>query len=239
MSEGFFVRVTLATFFLVLLGGCAGMSVDRQKEADYHYSLGGAAMGEGDLQRAYVEFQKGLQLDPHHKHILNSLGLVYLQFGEYGKAREYFQKAIAEDPEFSDAYNNLGVTYTKSGEWQKAIESFKNALRNPVYKTAERAYYNIGMAYYRLNDLDASIEALRDSAKRSPIFPAPYYGLALVYNKSGRYGEASQALAKAIEIDPLYKGNKAKFAEEMRQKANAAEGEEKRDLSSYLEILHY
>jgi type IV pilus assembly protein PilF len=240
MNERLFVRVSLTTLLLVgLLGGCAGVSVDRQKEADYPYSLGGAAMGQGDIQRAYVELQKGLQLDPHHKEILNSLGLVYLQLGEYSKAREYFQRAISEDPEFSDAYNNLGVAYTKTGEWQKAIESFKKALRNPVYRTAERAYYNIGMVYYRLNDFNASIEALRDSMKRSPMYAAPYYGLALAYNKAGRYGDAADALAKAIEIDTLYRGDKAKFAEEMRQKANASTGEERKDFSSYLEILHY
>lgn len=240
MSGSPIMKRTLTALLVTgLLTGCAGMSADRQKEADYHYSLGGAAMGEGDLQRAYVELQKGLQLDPHHKEILNSLGLVFLQFGEFGKAREYFQKAISEDAGYSDAYNNLGVTYTKTGEWEKAMEAFRKALQNPVYRTAEHAYYNIGMVHYRLNDLTAAIEALRDSVKRAPTFPAPYYGLALAYNRAGRYGDAVGALAKAIEIDPQYRGNKAKFAEEMKQRANTSAGYEKKDFSSYLEILRY
>ncbi len=196
-------------------------------------------MSRGDLQRAYVEFQTGLQYDPHNKDILNSLGLVHLQLEEYEKAKQYLLKAVAEDPSFSDAYNNLGVTYTKLGDLQKAIECFKKAIANPLYKTPENAYYNLGMAYYRLDQFNASIDAFQDSVKRSPMFASSYYGLALTYNKAGRFGEASKALTKAIGIDVRYRGDRAKFAEETRERVNYSVGDEKADYNSYLEILHY
>lgn len=234
-GKAFIVRCLLAA----ILAGCSSVPADHEREAEFYYRMGGAAMSEGNLQAAYVQFQKGLQLDPYNKDILNSLGLVHFQLEEYDKAREYYVRALSADPAYSDAQNNLGVTYIKTGELQKAIECFKKALANPLYQTPERAFYNLGTSYYRLDQIAPSISAFKDSAKRAPQFQLPYYGLALAYNKAGRYGDAAEAIGKAIELDPVYRGNREKFIEDIRRKANAAAGDEKADLTSYLEIIHY
>ncbi|HEX8949735.1 MAG TPA: tetratricopeptide repeat protein, partial [Dissulfurispiraceae bacterium] len=142
-------RFLLLTIFALLLAGCASVSTETQTESDFHYKMGLSSMDEGQMQTAFVQFQKALQLEPENKDALNSLGLIYLQWGELEKARDLFLKAIAVDHEFSDAYNNLGITYRELGRWQDAIGSFQKALSNPLYQYAEWALYHLGVTYYR------------------------------------------------------------------------------------------
>ena len=67
----------------------------------------------------------------------------------------------------------------------------------------------------------------------------PYYGLALCYNATGRYSDAALAMTKAIELDPLYKGDKAKAREDLKKRGLTAKGNQQKDISDFLDILNY
>ena len=121
--------------FLVITSCSTAPSQHEQKEADFHYKMGSASLSEGNLQSAFVEFQKTLQLDPGNKDALISLGYIHLQFEEFEKAKGLFLRAISIDPQFSDAYTYLGITYIKMRQWQEAIDPLKKALSNVLYKT--------------------------------------------------------------------------------------------------------
>lgn len=238
LKETLWTTLLNAVLLATLLSGC-GTTATERKEADYYYRMGISAVNEGDFQAAFVHFQKALQLSPDNKDVLNCLGLVYLQRDDPEKAKEYFLKVVSLDPANSEAYNSLGVAYSKTGQWQKAIESHKKALANPLYQTPEKAFYNLGFAYYRLGQYDLAASAFKDSLKRSPSSPLPYYGIALAYNKAGRYGDAAASLTKALESDPTYRGDKAKFMDDVKQRLVTAKGEEGGDYKDYLEILNY
>ncbi len=237
------LHLSITPFLMLLLfiafSGCATVSVEEQKEADFHYKMGIAHLTEGNVQAAFVELQKAFQLNPDNKDVLNGLGLVYLQFGEFGHAKKFFLKAVSIDSEFSDAHHNLGVTYINVRQWGAAIDSFKRALANPLYQTPEKSYYLLGISYYRSGQFDLAINAFKDSIRRSPRFNLPYYGLALSYNKTGRYGDAAMIIARAIEADPAYGGNRERFIDDVKQKILTARGEEETDLRDYLEIMNY
>jgi tetratricopeptide (TPR) repeat protein len=70
-------------------------------------------------------------------------------------------------------------------------------------------------------------------------FYPSYYGLALCYNAKGRYGDASLAITKAIEMDPSYKGSKNTAIKDLSQRKLNARGEDEKDIADYLEILKY
>ena len=230
-------------YFILLIfiisSGCAGVSVEEQKEADFHYKMGVAHMNEGNVQTAFVELQKAFQIDQNNKELLNALGLIYLQLGEIGQAKKFFLNAVSIDSGFSDAHHNLGVTYINARQWDSAIDSFKKALANPLYQTPEKSYYWLGIAYDRAGQFDPAIGAFKDSLKRSPRFTIAYYGLALAYNKAGRYGDAAAVMSRAIEADPSYGGSREKFTADIKQKILTAKGDEERDFRDYLEIMNY
>ncbi|MEW6161896.1 MAG: tetratricopeptide repeat protein [Nitrospirota bacterium] len=229
---------SILIFIIFFLGSCA-TGRENIERANAHYRIGLSYFNEDKIQMAYVEFQKALELNPNDKEVLNALGVVYLRFEDFQKARESFLKAITLDPDFSEAHNNLGVTYGKMGRWSDTLNSFKAALKNPVYQKPEIAYTGLGEAYYRLGRIDEAINAYREAIKRAQDFYRPYYGLALCYNAKGQYGDAATVIMRAIDLDPIFRGDRKKLIDDLKNKSPIAKGEEKKDIIDYLEILRY
>lgn len=226
---------------MFLLGACATVSKeDNIQKARAHYQLGISYLNDNNIQPAFVELQKSLELNPNDKEVMNAIGIIYLlKLEDYPKAIEHFQKALKIDKNFSEALNNLGIAYERTGRYNEAVESYKAALSNPLYRSAERAFSNLGRAYYRAKRFDDAIEAYKDAIRRFSDFQLPYYGLALCYNAKGRYGDAATALRKAIEVDPAYRGDKEKAIKEMQEKKLLVSAEDERDIEDLLEIMNY
>ena len=224
----------------VFVGSCATASIENIQKATAHYKLGVSYINENNVQPAFIEFQKAYDLNPEDKEVLNAIGIIYLlKYEDFQKAIEFFQRAISVDPDFSEAHNNLGFAYEKSRKFNEAIASYNKALSNLIYRSPEKAYYNLGRVYYRIGKYDDAINAHKEALKRMTDFYPSYYGLALCYNAKGRYGDASLAITKAIEIDPLYKGSKSKAMSDLSQKKLNARGEDEKDIADWLEILKY
>ncbi|MCC6347034.1 MAG: tetratricopeptide repeat protein [Nitrospirales bacterium] len=234
-----YARFLLGILAALLLGGCAGVTVEEERESEYFYKMGISYLNEGNIQMAYVQLQKALQINPDSREVLNSLGLVYLQLEDFGSAEKLFLKAISKDHLFSDAWNNLGVTYMRKRQWSKAVEALRSALANPLYQTPGKAFYNLGTSFYRLGQYVQAADALKDAIKRAPASHLAYYRLALVYNRMGRYGDAAAVMVQAIEMDTVYRGDRKKFADDIRQSLLTTKGEDEADARNYLEILQY
>lgn len=229
--------------FLLIIFVCSCVTqekVDNVQKARAHYELGVSYANENKTQMAYVEFRKALELNPNDKDTLNALGVVYMSFEDYQKARESFTKAITIDPNFSEAHLNLGVTYSREKKWILAVDEFKAALKNPLYRAPDKAYGNMGGAYYRMGRFDEAIDAYKEAIKRSvDPYPSFYYGLALCYNAKGRYGDAAAAITRAIDLDPVYRGDKNRATQDLKNRNMTAKDEDKRDIRDFLEILKY
>ncbi|OGW56454.1 MAG: hypothetical protein A2Z09_01380 [Nitrospirae bacterium RBG_16_43_8] len=224
----------------VFVGSCVTASVENTQKATAHYKLGLSYYGENNIQKAFVELQQAVELNPKDRDVLYMIGIIYLlNYDDSPKAIDFFQKAVSVDPDFSEAHNNLGFAYEKSRKFNEAIDSYKKALSNLKYRSPEKAYNSLGRVYYRLGKYDEAIDAYNNSLKRMPELYISYYGLALCYNAKGRYGDASLAISKAIEVDPVYKGSKSKAVNDLSQKKLDARGEEEKDIADWLEILKY
>lgn len=234
----FFIILILSVF---LIYACAGtVSEEAAQKANYHYQIGVSYLNDNNIQPAFVEFQKALQFNKNNKDVHNALGVIYLvKLENYPKAIEHFKEALDIDENFSEASNNLGNAYAKLGKYSEAIDAYKKAIANPQYKNAAMALNNIGMVYYRLGRYDDALDSFKESIKRFSTFHLPYYGLALAYNAKAQYGEASIAITKAIEFDPLYQGNKQRATDDLLERKIRAQGLEEKDISDYLEILKY
>ena len=189
---------------------------------------------------AYKELDSPDELNPDDREVLNAIGYIYLiHFDETAKAIDFFEKATRADPNYSDAYNNMGFAYEKLGQYEKAIHFYKKALSNLTYATPEQAYRNMGNSYYRLGKYEDALHAYKEAIKRAPELSLTYMRMALCYNAMGRYGEASTAMAQAKKLDPVYKGDKEKAADDFSIRQLKATGHEENDLRDYIEILKY
>jgi len=234
------LKILPILFFMLLASSCAGLADKNMKNSQYHYQLGISYLNENNIQPAFTELQKALELNPQDKEIHNALGVIYLtKLEDYAKAIEHFQKALAIDKNYSEAATNLGNTYANMKKFNEAIESYNIALSNPQYRNPAMALNNLGMVYYRLSKWDEALSAFKDALKRYSDFHAPYYGLALCYNAKGQYGDAAFAMKRAIELDPLYKGDMEKAIVDLRNQKLRAKDEQEQDITNYLEIIQY
>ncbi len=235
------MRKLVIAFIAIFILGCATMSnEERIQQASAHYQLGVSYMNDNNIQPAFVEFQKAIELNPQDKESLNAIGLIYLlKLENYQKAVEYFERALKIDRSFSEALNNLGYAYEMMERFNDAVMAYKSALTNPLYRSAEKAFNNLGRVYYRLKRYNEAIEAYKESLRRFSSFHLPYYGLALCYNALGRYGDAATALKKALDLDPSYNGDRDKALRDFKERKLLARGYEEKDLSDLIEIFNY
>lgn len=231
----------LALFITAFALACA--TTDKPvnpSQAESVYRIGVAYLQENKIQRAFVEFQKAYEMDPRNKDVLNGIGVIYLlHFDEDEKAAEFFQKAVSVDPQFSEAYNNLGVVYEKKGEYEKAVETYRKALSNLTYATPEKAFVNMGNCYYRMKKYDLAIRSYQEALKRDSKLSIAYMRLALALNMASKFGDAAEAMNKAIAYDPAYRGSREAAVRDLREKRLTASGPDWQDITDYLEILKY
>ncbi|MBI4822753.1 MAG: tetratricopeptide repeat protein [Nitrospirae bacterium] len=232
------LRIALLLLICLIISSC--VSKEKANQAQAHYSLGFSAMNEGDYQNAFVKFQTAIKLDSRKKEFHNALGVVYFRLDKFVEAEASFRKALSKDSDYSEAYNNLCFLYYTKKKWEDAIKNCKKALKNPLYETPDKAYYDLGNIYYRLGMFDEAVEAFNDALRRQPNRYTAYYGLALSHNAKGNYGDASSALQKGIELDPRFKSDRTKAEAEFKaQNEKTLEESEKKDFKDLIEILNY
>ena len=194
-------RVFAYVGLTVAFVGCA--SEETLKRSQGYYQEGIANLST-DRQRAFVSFQKSVQLDPDNKEARYALGHVYAMQGKLAKAEEEFRSAIRIDRDFSEAHTYLGQILSMQSQWDEAIKSYHRALANPLYRTPDLARFHLGRALAQRGDFQASVEVLEDAVVVSPPSVPPamtQLELGRVYLKLGYTAKAREALEKAVTLD--------------------------------------
>lgn len=185
-----------------LLAGCAASEEQIKKSAGYYQE--GLANLTTDRQRAFVSFQKAIQLDPKNKDAHYGLGHIYVQQGRFAEAEEEFRQVLLIDPEHSETLTYLGQVQASQGRWDEAIKSYKQALANPLYATPDLARFHLGRALVHEGDIKAAADAFEDALQVNPpsIPPARVnLELAQVYYKMGHEQKAKDALTRVSSLD--------------------------------------
>ena len=136
---------------------------------------------------------------------------------DYKRAAEVYQEVLAADPDYVTAYfflaNSLDNQYkaTRAGEaendalLQKAIENYKIAAEretDPKMKKLALEYLVNSYGPEKLNDPSQAEPIVKQMIAMEPNEPTNYFALAKIYEDSGLYAEAEQALLKAREVRP-------------------------------------
>jgi type IV pilus assembly protein PilF len=182
--------------------GCATSEETKQKSKGYYQE--GAASLERDRQKAYVSFQKAVQLDPANKEAHYGLGHILVYQGKLPQAEAEFREAVKIDENYSEAHTYLGEVLAYQDRWTEAIAAFRQALTNPLYTTPDLARYQLGKALAHEGDYQGAMEALEDAlAVNPPNVPPAMLQLELgkVYYKLGFERRAKEALTKVTTLD--------------------------------------
>ena len=185
-----------------VLMGCT-ISEETIKKSDGYYQEGVASLA-GDRQKAFVSFQKSVQLNPGNKEARYALGHVYALQRKLSLAEKEFRAAIKIDDDFSEAHTYLGQILASQNRWDEAIKSYRRALTNPLYATPDLARFHLGRALAHQGELEASMEALEDAVTASPPSVPPamsHLELGRVYYKLGYTVRARETLTMVTTLD--------------------------------------
>ncbi len=219
VDGGAWMPIVVSIVAVCLLAGCATDEAlkKRQREAEGHYKQGLSFM-ETDQQRAFVSFQKAIQLDPENYDAHYALGSIYFQRKEYADAEREFRTAVKIDPNSGDALNFLGRTLIELKRLPEAIEVLRQVTVMPLYATPDRAYYNLAEALDSQGDTKGAIQSLQSALKIDPPnVPRAiiFFSLGQLLMKQGEDGKAREALAQAKALDP--EGDVGKMATKLMQ----------------------
>lgn len=97
-------------------------------------------------------------------------------------------------------YNAKGLEQFNSGKYEDAVKSYKEAIR--LKKDYAEAHYNLGDAYFKLNQFKQAVEAYKQALKYQPNSPNTYNNLGTAHFKLGEHKKATEAYKAAIRLDP-------------------------------------
>ena len=164
-----------------------------------HCNLGIVYMENGLTEKAQMEYQTALELNPQNANIHNNLGAVYTKKGLDDQALIEYKEAINLDNSYAQPHNNLGNIYFNRGLIDKAKAEYEEALR--VKPDHALAHNGLGNIYNATGELDKAMEEF----KKSIFFDSRYIharnNLGVNYAKRGLLNEAIAEFQKSIEID--------------------------------------
>ncbi len=121
--------------------------------------------------------------------------------GDVDDAAAYYQMSLDLYPT-AEAYVALGWVRGTRGEWEAAIAECRKAVA--LDPDLGNAYNDIGVYLERLGRRDEALEWL-DRALAAPINDCrhyPWYHRGRILEQKGRFAEARDAFARALEIEP-------------------------------------
>lgn len=163
------------TLALVVLLGSAALA---------DFTKGMSLFQQGRFREALVEFQGVVAEFPDYADGYKLIGLCYMQLKEYDKSVEPLKKALdlkqKEQKEDPAAQRALGRAYYYQQDFKNALpflrdasEKFAAAAKTDAEKRGVAAdYYYLGIAQYRMDNMDESIKALQKSADLDPTDPS-------------------------------------------------------------------
>ena len=172
----------------------------RQIKAKQRFDVGDHALKNGDIQEAVKSYQRALDMNPEFAPAYARLGTIAYQQGELDDAQRYLQRALALNPDFALVHYQLGWVHEKRGDTRKAIESFETSVA--LKPNFAPACNTLAMFYLERGDhFDEAVVLAERAVKAKPI--AAYWDtLAYALYKTQKYKAASEAIAKALALQP-------------------------------------
>ncbi|MCE5301064.1 MAG: O-antigen ligase family protein [Spirochaetia bacterium] len=105
-------------------------------------------------------------ISPYSMRAVSAMGYVLYSSGKYTEAIQLYEKASASTGESASLLSQMSACYGAMGNVQKTIEyAQKAATMDPSFTDA---YYNLAVAYYRMQNYGEAIKNLREILRYSP-----------------------------------------------------------------------
>lgn len=152
---------------------------------------------------AIAALQKSVELEPQNLSGRVMLGWTQHLAGQEEAAAESLIQVLYRDPNSIPALNALGIVYLVSGKLNAAI--FIHSWAATLEPKNEIAYYNLSLAFERLQSYEPAINTAKRAAQLEPTNPHPLVALSLAHWQSGDRPAAQVAYRQAYNLDARYR----------------------------------
>ncbi len=170
--------------------------------ASEYRSLGLSYRASERYTEAIAALKKSTELEPKNLGGRVMLGWTQHLAGQEDAAAQILIQVLCQDPASVPALNALGIVYLVSSKLNSAVAV--HAWAAFLEPKNEVAYYNLSLAFHRLQIYKSAILTARKAATLEPNNPHPLVALALAYWDSGDRTQAKLAYRKAQNLDFRY-----------------------------------
>ena len=173
------------------------------KAAQSLRQLGLQERSQGRLTEALAALKESVNLDPQNLDGRVLLGWTFHLAGQEEAASQSLGKALEQDSTHVPALNALGIVQLVEGDLAAAVATHTKAAA--LQPNNEIAYYNLSLAYHRLQDYEQAIAQGNQAVALEPSNPHPLVALAIAYWDQGNQSKAQQTYQQAIALDSRYR----------------------------------
>lgn len=180
--------------------------VDPQ-DADAHYRLALTYLKLGgipNLQGAYAELTRTVELDKTNQEAQLKLGQMYLLGNEPVKAREQAEIVLVSTPQNTEGLILRGRSLINEKRYQEGIVELKKAVE--LDPKTMQTYIDLARAYFALNDTVAAEKILRQALTLDARSTDIILALADLQTTTGKQDQAEGTYKQALEIAPENEG---------------------------------
>ena len=120
-------------------------SVSDNPKAMELYSQGIKDMQQENYQKATIDFEAALKIDPSFAFAWDNLGLSYRHLENYDKAIQAYNSSLKIDPNGVTPLQNIAVAYEFKKQYDKSIEAYERLAK--IDKGNPETFYGIGRVY--------------------------------------------------------------------------------------------
>jgi tetratricopeptide (TPR) repeat protein len=166
---------------------------------EIHYAL-------GQYSQAIADYQRVLQLAPRDFAAVTAIGHAYFVQSQYDSAVSWYDRAVQLQPSSAEALANRGDAYHRRGQWDRAGADYLAALEiddqlGRAYQSGAWLLATCPIEAYR--NPQRAVTAAEKAIELDGDGNYQYLDtLAAAYARAGKFQEARQAIARAIEKAP-------------------------------------
>ena len=165
----------------------------------YHYKLGEAYYGLGELEKALQEEQEAIRINPDMSLAYVILGQVYEQQGNTENALLMFSKAVELDPENGLAQYYLGETQETLEQYEDALVSYQAAADADSEWNVPR--FALGEVLVKMGNDEDALTEYQAAITIDPSWALPYYSRGEVHERMKEYDKALVDFRNVVILD--------------------------------------
>ncbi|MDD3691256.1 MAG: glycosyltransferase family 39 protein [Bacteroidales bacterium] len=166
-----------------------------------YYSLHPFYRNQNFLDSAIHYYDRALQLHPHTIITQYNIAIAYYNKGEYEKAKNHYLYVLRADTSENVVHFDVGSSYAMLGQLDSARYHFDLYIRQHP-EGATTCYYNLAIAYARINALDSAIAMGKRTLQGDPYNISSYQLMIQIYAYQQQSEKAFQTVNAMIAHMP-------------------------------------